>query len=107
MIIYLITIYLAIVIRVSNIRIIICPVLKYQNSHRYYPDVKKIILIMDNLNTHNPFSLYKKFKPYEARHILRKLEIHYTLKQESWLNIAEIELNVMIRQCLYHRINSI
>lgn len=72
-----------------------------------YPDVEKIILVMDNLNTHKPASLYKKFKPEEARRILKKLDIHYTPKHGSWLDIAEIELNVMTRQCLSRRIGSL
>ena len=72
-----------------------------------YPDAEKIILVMDNLNTHKPASLYKRFEPAEARRILRKLEIHYTPKHGSWLDIAEIELNVMTRQCISRRIDSI
>lgn len=72
-----------------------------------YPDVEKIILVMDNLNTHKASSLYKKYPPEEARRILKKLEIHYTPKHGSWLDIAEIELNVMTRQCLSRRIESI
>lgn len=72
-----------------------------------YPDAERIILVMDNLNTHKPASLYKKFKPAEARRILKKLEIHYTPKHGSWLDIAEIELKVMTRQCLSRRIDSI
>jgi len=72
-----------------------------------YPDAEKIILVMDNLNTHKPSSLYKKYKPEEARRIIRKLEIHYTPKHGSWLDIAEIELNIMTRQCLDRRIDSI
>ena len=72
-----------------------------------YPDVQKIILVMDNLNTHKPASLYKAFPPEEARRIIKKLEIHYTPKHGSWLDIAEIELNVMTRQCLSRRIPSI
>ena len=72
-----------------------------------YPDVDKIILVMDNLNTHKPSSLYKKYPPEEARRIIKKLEIHYTPKHGSWLDIAEIELNVMTRQCLSRRIDSI
>ena len=72
-----------------------------------YPDVQKIILVMDNLNTHKPASLYKTFPPEEARRIIKKLEIHYTLKHGSWLDIAEIELNVMTHQCLSRRISSI
>ncbi|MGE4509435.1 MAG: IS630 family transposase [Eubacteriaceae bacterium] len=72
-----------------------------------YADHEKIILVMDNLNTHKPSSLYKAFPPAEARRILKKLEIHYTPKHGSWLNIAEIELNVMTRQCLSRRIENI
>lgn len=72
-----------------------------------YPDVEKIILVMDNLNTHSPASLYKAFPPEEARRIIKRLEIHYTPKHGSWLDIAEIELNVMTRQCLSRRIGSI
>lgn len=72
-----------------------------------YPDVEKIILVMDNLNTHKPASLYKKYSPEEARRIIKKLEIHYTPKHGSWLDIAEIELNVMARQCLSRRIENI
>lgn len=72
-----------------------------------YPDAEKIILIMDNLNTHKPASLYKAFPPEEARRILKRLEIHYTPKHGSWLDIAEIELNIMTRQCLDRRIDNI
>lgn len=72
-----------------------------------YPDVEKIVLVMDNLNTHRPASLYKAFPPEEARRILKRLEIHHTPKHGSWLNIAEIELNVMSRQCLSRRIETI
>lgn len=72
-----------------------------------YPVAQKIILVMDNLNTHKPASLYKAFPPEEARRILKKLEIHYTPKHGSWLDIAEIELNVMTRQCLSRRIASV
>ena len=72
-----------------------------------YPDKEKIILVMDNLNTHAIASLYKAFPAAEARRIARKLEIHYTPKHGSWLNIAEIEINVMMRQCLSRRIADI
>ena len=72
-----------------------------------YPDAEKIILVMDNLNIHNPASLYKAFPPDEARRIIKRFEIHYTPKHGSWLDIAEIELNVMTRQCLSRRIASI
>ncbi len=72
-----------------------------------YPDAEKIILVMDNLNTHKPASLYKAFPPAEAHRILKRLEIHYTPKHGSWLDIAEIELNVMTRQCLDRRIDNV
>ena len=72
-----------------------------------YPDDDKIILVMDNLNIHKPASLYKAFPAAEARRIIKKLEIHYTPKHGSWLDIAEIELNVMTRQCLSRRIGSL
>ena len=62
---------------------------------------------MDNLNTHKPASLYKRYPPAEARRIIRRLEIHYTPKHGSWLDMAEIELNVMTRQCLDRRIDNI
>ena len=69
-----------------------------------YPDVEKIILVMDNLNTHNGASLYKAFPPEEAHRILDRIEFHYTPKHGSWLNMAEIELSVLSRQCLNRRI---
>lgn len=72
-----------------------------------YPDCPKITLVMDNLNTHTTASLYKAFPPEEARRIARRLDIHYTPKHGSWLDIAEIELNVMTRQCLARRIGSL
>ena len=72
-----------------------------------YSDVEKIILVMDNLNTHKLSSLYKAFPPKEARRIAKRLEIHYTPKHGSWLNMAEIELNVMTRQCLSRRIDNL
>lgn len=72
-----------------------------------YPDAEKIILVMDNLNTHKPSSLYKRYPAEEARRIIKKLEIHYTSKHGSWLDISEIEPNVMTRQCLSRRIAEI
>ncbi|NGZ07448.1 MAG: hypothetical protein G8237_13960 [Magnetococcales bacterium] len=70
----------------------------------HYPDADKIVLVMDNLNTHKPASLYQEFTPAEARRILDRLEIHYTPKHGSWLNMAEIELSVLSGQCLDRRI---
>ena len=69
-----------------------------------YPEAEKIVLVMDNLNTHTPASLYEAFPPQEARRLSNKLEIHYTPKHGSWLNIAEIELSVLSRQCLDRRV---
>jgi DDE superfamily endonuclease len=71
-----------------------------------YKDAEKIILVMDNLNTHGPGSFYKVFPPEEARRLARKLEIHYTPKHGSWLNMAEIMLSILARQCLSERIES-
>ena len=69
-----------------------------------YADKDRIVLVMDNLNTHHPSSLYEEFEPSEARCIAERLEIHYTPKQGSWLDMAEIEIGVMARQCLDRRI---
>ena len=71
-----------------------------------YVDKERIVLVMDNLNTHHPASLYQAFEPAEARRIAQRLEIHYTPKHGSWLNMAEIELGVLARQCLDRRIPS-
>jgi len=70
----------------------------------YYPHARKVVLVMDNLNTHTGASLYQAFPPQEARLLLDRLEIHYTPKHGSWLNIAEIELRVLMSQCLSRRI---
>lgn len=69
-----------------------------------YPQATNITLVMDNLNTHVGGSLYKAFSPEEAQRLLQKLEIHYTPKHGSWLNMAEIELSILSRQCLNQRI---
>jgi transposase len=70
----------------------------------HYPDAERIVLVLDNLNTHTPGSLYEAFPPAEAKRLADKLEIHYTPKHGSWLNIAELELSVLARQCLDRRI---
>jgi len=70
----------------------------------HFRDAAKIMLVCDNLNTHKPSSLYKAFPPAEARRIAEKIEFHYTPKHGSWLNMAEIELSVLSRQCLSRRI---
>jgi len=72
-----------------------------------YPKAEQIVLVMDNLNTHTKASLYEAFEPAEAKRIADKLEIHYTPKHGSWLNIAEVEISVMSRQCLAERMGSI
>jgi hypothetical protein len=72
-----------------------------------YPLAEVVVLVMDNLNTHSIGSLYEAFPPAKARELARRLEIHYTPKHGSWLNIAEIELSVLSRQCLDQRIESI
>jgi transposase len=69
-----------------------------------YPHAERIVLVMDNLNTHTPAALYEAFPPGEARRIVERLEIHYTPKHGSWLNVAEIELSTMSGQCLHRRI---
>lgn len=70
----------------------------------HYPTAEKIVLVMDNLNTHKGASLYETFLPEDARRLLNRLEIHFTPKHGCWLNIAEIELRVLSGQCLNRRI---
>ena len=70
----------------------------------WYPAADKIVLVLDNLSTHGPAALYETFEPAEARRLLEKLEWHYTPKHGSWLNVAEMELSVLARQCLDRRI---
>jgi transposase len=72
-----------------------------------YPDAEKIILVMDNLNTHNPGALYEAFNPEKAKKLWDRFEFVYTPKHGSWLNMAEIELNVLNGQCLNRRIDDI
>jgi len=69
-----------------------------------YPTTERIVLVMDQLNTHSVASLYEAFPPAEARRLASKLEIHYTPKHGSWLNMAELELSVLARQCLDDRV---
>jgi DDE superfamily endonuclease len=69
-----------------------------------YPEAEVIRVVLDNLNTHKPASLYEAFEPVEARRLLKRLEFHYTPKHGSWLNMAEIELSILSRQCLDRRI---
>jgi DDE superfamily endonuclease len=70
----------------------------------HFPEATTIRVILDNLNTHSPAALYSAFSPAEARRLLHKLEFHYTPKHASWLNMVEIELSVLSRQCLGQRL---
>jgi transposase len=72
-----------------------------------YPEATKVVFVMDNLSTHTPACLYEAFAPAEARRLVKKIEIHYTPKHGSWLNVAEIQFSVMARQCLDQRIGSL
>jgi transposase len=73
-------------------------------ADKHYPKAERIRIVMDNLSTHTPAALYAHLEPAEARRILRRLEFHYTPKHASWLNMVEIEIGVMVRQCLDRRI---
>jgi hypothetical protein len=75
-------------------------------AEEVHPEAEKLVLVMDNLNTHKVASLYEAFPPEQARRIAERLEIHHTPKHGSWLNVAEIELSVLNRQCLNRRIES-
>jgi len=71
-----------------------------------YPEVDKIVLVQDNLNTHGVWSLYQALEPHEAQRLAQRIEWHYTPRHGSWLNMAEIELSVLARQCLQERMES-
>jgi hypothetical protein len=73
----------------------------------HFPDAEVIRVVLDNLNTHTPAALYEAFDPAEARRILRKLDFHFTPKHGSWLNMAEIEISILSRQCLKQRVGSL
>lgn len=75
-------------------------------SDIHFPDAEKIILVQDNLNIHDPVSLYETFAPEEARRLVERFEWHYTPRHGSWLNMAETELSVLTSQCLSRRIAS-
>lgn len=76
-------------------------------SDEIYPDAEIIVLVQDNLNTHSPASLYEAFAPAEAQRLGARFEWHYTPKHGSWLDMAEIELGILNRQCLSQRIDNI
>jgi transposase len=73
-------------------------------SDELYPDAEKIVVVLDNLNTHVGAAFYLAFEPQEARRLVERFELHYTPKHGSWLNMAEIELSALTRQCLDRRI---
>jgi len=73
-------------------------------AEEHFPQAEKIILVQDNLNTHDPTSLYQAFAPEKARALIERFEFHYTPKHASWLNLAECELSALSRQCLQRRI---
>jgi len=76
-------------------------------SDQMYPDAEVIVVVQDNLNTHSPASLYEAFAPAEAKRLAERFEFHYTPKHGSWLDMAEIELGILGRQCLSQRIDNI
>jgi hypothetical protein len=76
-------------------------------ADQLYPDAEKIVLVEDNLNTHTPASLYEAFEPVEAKRLADRFESHYTPKHGSWLDMAEIELGILGRQCLARRIDNV
>ena len=76
-------------------------------SDEMYPDAEVVVLVQDNLNTHSPASLYEAFEPAEAKRLTERFEVHYTPKHGSWLDMAEIDLGVLSRQCLSRRIDNI
>jgi hypothetical protein len=76
-------------------------------SDEMYPDAEVVVLVQDNLNTHSPGSLYEAFEPAEAKRLADRFEVHYTPKHGSWLDMAEIELGILARQCLSRRIDNI
>ena len=73
-------------------------------SDEIFPDAEKIIVVLDNLNTHTPAAFYLAFEPEEARRLVNRFDFHFTPKHGSWLNMAEIELSVLSRQCINRRI---
>ena len=75
-----------------------------QVADEFYPHAEKIVVVLDNLNTHTPVAFYETFAPDKARRLMERFEFHYTPKHGSWLNMAEIELSALVRQCLDRRL---
>ena len=78
-----------------------------QIADQLYPQAQKIVVVLDNLNTHTPSAFYETFAPEEARRLVERFEFHFTPKHGSWLNMAEIELSALVRQCLDRRLPDI
>ena len=93
-----------VVVRARRTGVDYADVVRYLCDEKY-PDVEKIVLVQDNLNTHGAWSLYEAFEPHEAQRLAQWIEWHYTPKHGSWLNMAEIELSVLARQCLQERMD--
>ena len=72
----------------------------------HFPEAEKIRVVVDNLNTHSPAAFYETFPAEQARHLARKLEFHYTPEHSSWLNMAEVEISVLTKQCLDRRLGA-
>lgn len=78
----------------------------YEMIEIHWPEAKKVRVVLDNLNTHTPASLYERYPPQKARQVVKKLEFHYTPIHSSWLNMAEVEISVLAQQCLDRRLGS-
>ncbi len=94
-----------VVVRERRTQLDYAQVVRYLCDEKY-PEAEKIVLVQDNLNTHGAWSLYQAFEPQEAQRLAQRIEWHYTPKHGSWLNMAEIELSVLARQCLQERMVS-
>ena len=95
----------AVQVRAQRTALDYAAVLRYLCDEQY-PTVEKLVLVQDNLNTHGVWSLYQAFEPHEAHRLAQRIEWHYTPKHGSWLNMAEIELSVLARQCLKERMET-
>jgi hypothetical protein len=94
-----------VVVKARRTQVDYATVVRYLCDEKY-PEAEMIILVQDNLNTHGIWSLYQAFEPHEAQRLAQRIEWHYTPRHGSWLNMAEIELSVLARQCLQERMES-
>ncbi len=95
----------AVVVKARRTGLDYAAVIRYVCDEKY-PNVEKIVLVQDNLNTHGVWSLYAAFEAHEAQRLAQRIEWHYTPRHGSWLNMAEIELSVLARQCLKQRMEN-